>query len=471
MKEIGERFPLKMAELNWNKLMIGSGLVVFSFFMPLLVNVHTFEIWSALERALKERELTRLMAVALQLVAMNAIRTIPHYVGSFFIAESITFRWKGKTTWWINALFIIIILRLTYRGVELIHDIRYDFGIPAILVSCMVVIFGKMDYQYIGSVKKTLQIILFLIAFQFLDIMPALHNLPVGRGEISTDVKMAAAVMNGETLLDAMGLLCFMLFLAFGILIFYQLKEENRLRELDSLREQNQTIRVQNELNEIKNRTYQEMQYLVHDLKSPLTSVQTLVGVIKMESEEEGAAERLEYLDRIERGLERMNEMISSILYEDRSCEVTTEKVLDTALAQISITDYATSVQAENEVPEAKIYVNRILFPRALVNLAQNYARAIPGGRTGHILLRVSRVHSGGTDWIVFTVSDNGYGISRENQRRIWEHGVSNSRSSGLGLAFVRKVVDNAQGHIRVDSTQGEGTSISIFLRERGEET
>ena len=197
------------------------------------------------------------------------------------------------------------------------------------------------------------------------------------------DVKTAAIIMGGETLLDAMGLLCFMLFLAFGILIFYQLKEENRLRELDSLREQNQSIRMQNELNEIKNRTYQEMQYLVHDLKSPLTSVQTLVDVIKMESEAEGATERMEYLERIERGIERMNEMISDILYEDRRSEITTEKVLDTALAQISIADYANSVQAENNVPEAKIYVNRILFPRVLVNLAQNSARASAGKISG----------------------------------------------------------------------------------------
>ena len=198
--------------------------------------------------------------------------------------------------------------------------------------------------------------------------------------------------------------------------------------------------------------------------------MQTLVDVIKMESEAEGATERMEYLERIERGIERMNEMISDILYEDRRSEITTEKVLDTALAQISIADYANSVQAENNVPEAKIYVNRILFPRVLVNLAQNSARAIPSGRTGNIFLQVDRVCQGMKSWIVFSVSDNGSGISRENQRRIWEHGVSDFRSSGLGLAFVRKVVNSAQGHIQISSTPSEGTNIRIFLPERGDE-
>ena len=168
MRKIKKNFDLCVEELDKKKLLIGSGLVVFSFFVPLMINVHTFDIWSTLERSLREGELTQLMVTARQLVSMNALRTIPHYVGAFFIGESVTFRWRGKNIWWVNALFIIGILRLTYWGVELLHQIRYDFGIPAILVSCMVVIFGKMDYQYIASGKKTLQIILFLIAFRFL---------------------------------------------------------------------------------------------------------------------------------------------------------------------------------------------------------------------------------------------------------------------------------------------------------------
>ena len=72
------------------------------------------------------------------------------------------------------------------------------------------------------------------------------------------------------------------------VLLFFQLRVENNLRQLNILREQNLAIRTEARMNEMKNRTYREMQYLVHDLKSPLASAQTLVGVIKMECEAEG---------------------------------------------------------------------------------------------------------------------------------------------------------------------------------------
>ena len=83
MRKIKKNFDLCVEELDKKKLLIGSGLVVFSFFVPLMINVHTFDIWSTLERSLREGELTQLMVTALQLVSMNALRTIPHYVGAF----------------------------------------------------------------------------------------------------------------------------------------------------------------------------------------------------------------------------------------------------------------------------------------------------------------------------------------------------------------------------------------------------
>ena len=132
------------------------------------------------------------------------------------------------------------------------------------------------------------------------------------------------------------------IFLLFGLLIFFQLRDENTLRELSTLREQNQAIRMEAKLNEMKNRTYQEMQYLVHDLKSPLTVVQTLVGVIKMECEQEGRIQDVDYLSRVEAAVEQMSGMISDILYEGQHTLVSTHALLGTALAQSSVSAYYT---------------------------------------------------------------------------------------------------------------------------------
>lgn len=464
-----ERNRLQVARVDRRELAIGLGLVLLGFLMPLLFTVQNFQVLHSLSHALVQGEKTDLMMAALRLVALNSARGIPHYIGAYFIGESVQFRWGEHTLWPINSLLIVVILQATYRIIEQVHHIHYDFGLPAILVCAFVLVFRRLDYQYIALWKKSLAIALFLFSFQFLDIMPALRGLPVGRGETSWDIKQAANVMGGEMVLNGLALAGAAMFLLFGLLIFLQLRDENTLRELSALREQNQAIRMEAKLNEMKNRTYQEMQYLVHDLKSPLTVVQTLVGVIKMECEQEGRDRDVDYLSRIEGAVEQMSGMISDILYEGQHTLVSTHTLLGIALAQSSVSDYALFIRVDNQAPEALISANRILFPRALVNLLQNSAQAVPPEREPEIWLRVTREEGHGGRKVVFTVEDNGTGIREEEQRAVWGKGVSGRNSSGLGLAFVSGVVEKMEGEIRVSSVPGKGTSISLVIPEGGE--
>ena len=91
---------------------------------------------------------------------------------------------------------ILLILPLVYEGIGLVHGIRYDFGLPALLLGSSVVLFRRLDYQYISLTKKNLMLLIFTIAFQFLDIMPLMSGLPVGRGETSSDIKLFADVLD-----------------------------------------------------------------------------------------------------------------------------------------------------------------------------------------------------------------------------------------------------------------------------------
>lgn len=387
MKEALKKIPLRVEKVDTLEFSIGVVLVLVSLLMPLAFNMHNFPVWHYLIEALRWSEKTFLMTAALLLVALNALRGIPHYVGAFFIGESIGFTWRGKKTEVLNAALTIALLRVVYRVIYLIYGVRYDFGLPAMLTACFGILFQILNYKYISRTKKALLVGAFLTAFQFLDVMPLMDSLPVGRGETSQDIKIAAAVLDGEGLINTMGMVGILLFFLFGVLIFFQLRVENNLRELSVLREQNEEIRTRVQINEIKNRTYQEMQYLVHDLKSPLTALQTLVSV------------------------------------------------------------------------------NHVLFPRALVNLLQNSARAVRTRTERRILLRVEA-----KDGVVrFTVADNGVGISPERQKIVWSRGNSGEGSSGLGLAFVRSIVDRLGGEVTLCSKVNEGTRITIAIEEAAE--
>lgn len=106
-----------------------------------------------------------------------------------------------------------------------------------------------------------------------------------------------------------------------------------------------------------------------------------------------------------------------------------------------------------------------MLFPRALVNLLQNSARAVRGRAKKHILLRVTAEN--GT--VSFAVADNGVGISPDRQTSVWEHGVSGEGSNGMGLAFVRGIVDRLGGEVALCSKVNEGTHITITIEEAAE--
>ena len=460
---MGQRPHLE--RVNRLELCLGLGLVGLSFLMPLVFTVDNFRILGTLYNALSLRRETGLMYTALKLVALNSLRALPHYVGAFLIAESLEIRRGERQIWWINALLVILILQLTYWGIEAVHGVHYDFGMPALLVMAALLLFYKLNYQYIAIVKKLVLLSAVLVAFQFLDVMPAVRNLPFGRGEISTDIKLAGAVMQAEGVLNGLSFAGFLLFFVFSLLAFSLLRDENNIQQLNALKEQNHAIRTQAIINEMENRTYQEMRALVHDLKSPLTSVQTLVGVIRMESEMERDHRYTDYLNHIEAAIEQMSRMISELLYEGKTTPERAQWLVDRALAQVSVEPYAACLETDVQAPRALVQVNQVLFPRALVNLIQNSAKSIPAGQEPHILLRVEA-----RDAVVrFTVEDNGCGIPEERRQDVWTPGYSGTHSSGLGLPFVRSVVERVGGSVELASTVGEGTAISLCLPETEE--
>ena len=85
------------------------------------------------------------------------------------------------------------------------------------------------------------------------------------------------------------------------------------------------------------------------------------------------------------------------------------------------------------------------------------------------LALSISTVNKGSN--IVVSISDNGIGIKSDDLKRIFEkfyrshtgnrHDV---KGFGLGLAYVKKVIDVHKGHISVSSTEGKGSCFTFSL-------
>jgi signal transduction histidine kinase/CheY-like chemotaxis protein len=94
----------------------------------------------------------------------------------------------------------------------------------------------------------------------------------------------------------------------------------------------------------------------------------------------------------------------------------------------------------------------------ALANLILNATDAMPSGGTLTIRSRVE--HS----WVVIEIADTGIGMSPEVSARIFEpfFTTKGEHGTGLGLALVRGTVERHQGHIDVESAEGQGTTFTI---------
>ena len=433
-------------------------------FMPKLFNESEFPIIRYLQLSLREESI-HLITSAILLVTMNIVRALPHYIGIYWIVDSVSVSRGKKRIFFLDAAFIVILLLLTYEVIEAVDQIHYDFGLPAVLMAGIIILYDLLNYNYVSLLKRTMFILMALMSVQFLDIMPAASFLPVGRGELSRYIKSAAEVLGIERQINILALVGFVVSALIAVMLFVLIRDENGLREISSLKEANERMRMEAHASEVQNRTFKEMQYLVHDLKSPLSVIRTLEGVLRIEEENE-TPEKTEQYDRMEKVVDQMSDKISQLLTMDHKSSFTVKELLNDVMQQISIESYAPFVKQRSEADEAYLYANQILISRSLVNLIRNAVQAVPEDKTPEILLLAQP--RGNT--IVLSVKDNGKGVQNDQIEKIWKHGYSNKNSSGLGLAFVKNAMERSGGEIEMKSKWQEGTTISLILPREGEE-
>ncbi len=120
---------------------------------------------------------------------------------------------------------------------------------------------------------------------------------------------------------------------------------------------------------------------------------------------------------------------------------------------------------------------------KVIINLLTNACEAMPSG--GNIFISTSFESSSNGplkyknipdgDYAVLTVSDEGIGISKEDQKKIYEPFFTNKvmgrSGTGLGMAVVWGTVQDHNGYIELNSRVGEGTTFEIYLPSLSEST
>jgi signal transduction histidine kinase len=125
-------------------------------------------------------------------------------------------------------------------------------------------------------------------------------------------------------------------------------------------------------------------------------------------------------------------------------------------------------VDVDPEMPPVPL--DAPLIHQALMNLITNAIEAVEQGK-GAVTVKASYHPPGargdGSPSVVeIAVIDNGPGIPKDRQDRIFEpfHTTKGTRGTGLGLAVTQRVVEEHRGRIRVESKEGQGATFRVIL-------
>ena len=123
------------------------------------------------------------------------------------------------------------------------------------------------------------------------------------------------------------------------------------------------------------------------------------------------------------------------------------------------------------------VYVDRSQIESTLLNLAINARDALPDG--GQVVIETANVSIAETDcdpgrdppagdYVLLTVADNGVGMPRAVRERVFEPFFTTKEpghGTGLGLHMAKTFAEQAGGTIRIESEEGKGTSVQLFMR------
>lgn len=233
------------------------------------------------------------------------------------------------------------------------------------------------------------------------------------------------------------------------------------------------TIFKQKKLSEVKNDFINNM---THEFKTPISTISLASEVLSDKSIEKSEETEEKYLKIIRNENKRLGGMVENILQAATLDKGELKlKIQETDVHQV-IKDVLQSLnlQIQNKHGEAvtelnaqrySLFADRLHIGNIIYNLVDNalkYCNEAP---------RIVISTASDKDGLTISVKDNGIGIKKDDQKKIFDTfyrvptgNIHNVKGFGLGLSYVKAVVEKHGGHIEVNSEINKGSTFVVYL-------
>ena len=234
-----------------------------------------------------------------------------------------------------------------------------------------------------------------------------------------------------------------------------------------------QIILRQKKLSQIKNDFINNM---THELKTPISTISLASQMLKDNSlvHSPSTIDHISgvILDESKRLSNQVEKVLQTAVFNEgklklKFTEIDMNQIVQQAAAnfEIRVTNSGgtleTNLMAENTLIRGdEIHITNVIYN--LLDNAEKYTKETP---------KIEILTENRSSWFVVQIKDNGIGISKENLNQIFERfyriptgNVHNVKGFGLGLSYVKRIVDEHHGKIKVESTVGKGSKFRIYL-------
>jgi light-regulated signal transduction histidine kinase (bacteriophytochrome) len=237
-------------------------------------------------------------------------------------------------------------------------------------------------------------------------------------------------------------------------------------------------LQLERTVEELKrsNRNLEEFAHAAsHDLKEPIRKIHFFTNQLKHQLSNRLAEGEERAFSRIENASQRMGNLIDDLLLyshvSQRPHEM--EKVDLNEKVQRVLDDLELDVQQKgaivsvDKLPVVKGYRRQLqqLFQNLISNALKYSKKDVPP----RIEISATEVTENGKPYHLIAVKDNGIGFDQEYADKIFQmftrlHGKAEYSGTGVGLSIVKKVVENHNGFIKVESELGQGSTFNVLL-------
>jgi signal transduction histidine kinase len=221
-----------------------------------------------------------------------------------------------------------------------------------------------------------------------------------------------------------------------------------------------------------------------HEFRTPLATLRQLSELLadgRVQNEER----RNQYYEDLRHESERLHRLVENLLdfgrmeagrqeyrFDEIDAAALVRRVAGEFAHEVAARGCRIEVNAGDDAPGIAVRADQEALARALWNLLDNAVKYSPDART----VRVDARADG--DRFLMSVRDEGLGISADEQRRIFDKFVRGAsaaaagvKGTGLGLAMVQHIVAAHGGDVRVASETGKGSTFTIALPIRDQES